>query len=258
MTAHALGPVPALVVGRVTHARRVGVQNWFAHRSYQWLVDLDRLPRLPWWLRPVAGFDPRDHLGGGPTGTRAELAELLAGNGEFLHAGDRVLMLTNARVLGHVFNPLTVYWVRPDEPDPGPVVLEVHNTYGQRHCYVLRLDPEGRASTAKEFYVSPFNDVSGTYRVRIRRDPHRVHVRVTLVRDEQVVMTASSGGTVVAATPLRVLRVAGRHAFMTQRTTVLIRLHGIRLWLRRLPVQPRPRTAPPHRTSTPDRQEYLA
>ena len=42
----------------------------------------------------------------------------------------------------------------------------MHNTYGERHAYLLRPDDGGRAATDKEFYVSPFNDVEGRYAIR--------------------------------------------------------------------------------------------
>ena len=60
-------------------------------------------------------------------------------------AGGRVLMLANARVLGYVFNPLTVYWCHRADGALACVVAEVHNTYGERHCYLLRPDDAGRA-----------------------------------------------------------------------------------------------------------------
>ena len=59
----ALPELPAIVHGTVAHRRRRPVRNGFRHGVYQWLVDLDRLPRMPWFLRPAAGFDARDHLG---------------------------------------------------------------------------------------------------------------------------------------------------------------------------------------------------
>ena len=49
-------------------------------------------------------------------------------------------MLAHARVLGHVFNPLTVYWCHRPSGALECVVAEVHNTYGERHCYLLRTD----------------------------------------------------------------------------------------------------------------------
>ena len=55
--------LPALVVGKVTHRRPGPVQHAFRHRVYQWLVDLDSLPRQPWHLRAFAHFSSADHLG---------------------------------------------------------------------------------------------------------------------------------------------------------------------------------------------------
>ncbi len=105
------------------------------------------------------------------------------GHGSDLAPADRVLMLANARVLGHVFDPLTVFWVQAVRRSDARVVFEVHNTYGERHAYLLELDEEGRAQTDKVFYVSPFNDVSGSYAIRLRLDPDRISVTVGLDRD---------------------------------------------------------------------------
>lgn len=244
-----LPELPALVVGRVGHARLVPLRHSFSHRSYQWLVDIDRMPRLPRWLRPLASFSASDHLAGGASGAgiRGDLADYLASQGIALTSSDRVLMLTNARVLGHVFDPLTVYWVHRGDDQLVAVVMEVHNTYGERHNYLLHLDENGRTETEKEFYVSPFNDVSGRYDIRIRLDPHRVSVTVNLDRDGKRVFNATTSGDVLPATTRTVLTVALRHLPMPHRVSALIRFHGIRLWARRLPVQSRP----PHPSSRP-------
>ena len=101
---------PAIYDSLVAHARREPLRNAFSYRSYQWLVDLDALPRLARWLRPLAQFRAADHLGDPRRSIRARTSiDFLAGHGIDL-AGGRVLMLANARVLGYVFNPLSVYW----------------------------------------------------------------------------------------------------------------------------------------------------
>ncbi len=119
-------------------------------------------------------------------------------------------------------------------------MFEVHNTYGGRHAYLLDVDDRAAQRVDKAFYVSPFNDVSGRYDVRLRLTPDRVSVSVALDRDGQRVMTASTTGTPIPATTRTVLATTARHLLMTHRVSLLIRWHGIRLWLRRLPVQPRP------------------
>jgi DUF1365 family protein len=234
--------VPALVVGEVSHTRRVPIRHAFTHRAYQWLVDVDRLPELPWWLRPLARFDPADHLDRGRLGDgiRGDIERFLAHRGVQLGERDRVLMLANARVLGHVFDPLTVFWCLTTEGHVRAVVFEVHNTYGERHAYLLGIDESGRAATDKTFYVSPFNDVTGRYEVRLRLEPELVSVTVGLDRDRSRVLTATTRGVPRPVTRAALLRVAASHLLMPQRVTALIRLHGIALWLRRLPVLPRP------------------
>jgi DUF1365 family protein len=235
--------VPALVDGTVSHVRRTPLDNRFTHGHYQWLVDIDALPRFPWPARLLATFDPRDHLDSGRLGggIRGDVERFLCHRGVQLAADDRVLMLANARVLGHTFDPLSVFWcLRPDDSLVA-VVFEVHNTYGERHAYLLDLDERGATEVEKAFYVSPFNDVSGRYAVRLALTPDTVTVSVRLERDGQTVMTAVTRGTPIPATPRVLRRLVRRHGLMTQRVSVLIRTHGITLWLRRLPVVARPR-----------------
>ncbi|NYI79135.1 DUF1365 domain-containing protein [Nocardioides panzhihuensis] len=234
--------VPALVVGHVSHAREVPLRHAFRHRSYQWLIDVDDPPRLPFWLRPLAGFRVEDHLDAGSSGrgVRGDLGVFLAARGVFLAPTDRVLMLANARVLGHVFDPLTVFWVQSDDGVLRAVVFEVHNTYGDRHAYLLDIDRRGHARIDKAFYVSPFNDMAGSYEIQLRVDPGEVAVTVGLDRDGVRVLTATTRGVPEPATRRALLRVSLTHLLMPHRVSALIRFHGIRLWLRKLPVLTRP------------------
>ncbi|GLZ40259.1 DUF1365 domain-containing protein [Actinokineospora sp. NBRC 105648] len=229
----------ALYDATVRHARMERIDHSFSHPVYMWLVDLDEPPRLPWYLRPFARFESRDHLGDPALSIKDNLARWLAGQG--IEVTGQVLMLANARVLGHVFNPITVYWVHDADGAVRCVVAEVHNTYGERHCYLLRTDSEGRASTDKEFYVSPFLEMGGHYLMRMPRPGDRLSLTVTLRQDGKTPFTATLTGTRAPATPAAVARMVLRRPLMTQRVTALIRVHGIALWLRRIPVVRRPR-----------------
>ncbi|MEV7691480.1 DUF1365 domain-containing protein [Streptomyces bungoensis] len=231
--------VPALYPCTVTHVRTAPLRHTLRHRTYLWLVDPDRPPRLPRLLRPLARFDARDHFTGDQPSIRAGLDAFLAGHGVRLDGG-RVLMLTHARVLGHVFNPLTLYWCHGPGGDLRCVVAEVHNTYGGRHCYLLRPDAAGTARTGKEFYVSPFFPVDGGYRMRLPPPGQRLDLTVHLDREGGRAFTATVHGTRRAATPAALLRLALRHPWSTLAVSAAIRTHGIRLYLRGLPVQPRP------------------
>ena len=232
--------LPALVDGVVAHRRSGPVAHAFRYRIYQWLVDLDDLPRLPRPLRPFASFRSADHLGDSTSSTKANVVAFLATQGLDLGAGGRVVMLAHPRVLGYVFNPLTVFWCYDADDQLLCVVAEVHNTYGERHAYLLRPDETGTSRTAKDFYVSPFYDVSGHYELRFVLTADRVTCQVRLTHGEAVAFTATFAGRPQALSTGRLLRMLLRQPLMPQRVALLIRLHGLRLWSRRLPVQPRP------------------
>ncbi|MCS0637789.1 DUF1365 domain-containing protein [Streptomyces sp. LP05-1] len=235
--------MPALYECVVGHARTAPLRHGFRTRTHLWLVDLDRLPVPPRALRPLARFDPRDHFGGTAPSIRAGLDGWLAARGIDL-GGGRVLMLAHARVFGHVFNPLSLYWCHDTAGALVCVVAEVHNTYGERHCYLLRTDGDGRAEVAKDFYVSPFFPVDGAYRMRLPEPGRRLDLTVQLRRGEERPFTATVRGVHRPATPGRLLAMALRRPWPTAKVSAGIRHHGIRLLLRGLPVCPRP----PHPT----------
>ncbi|MDV9187381.1 DUF1365 domain-containing protein [Streptomyces sp. SR27] len=242
MTGTAAPSVPALYETEVAHTRVTPFHYALRHRTYMWLIDLDHPPVLPPPLRPLARFDPSDHFDGDAPTLRAGLDACLAAHG-VADAGGRVLMLAHARVLGHVFNPLTLYWCHDRAGRPVRVVAEVHNTYGGRHTYLLHPDERGRAETAKEFYVSPFLDVEGTYRMRLPLPDDRLDLTVQLRRtDGSRPLTATVRGTHRPARTSTLLAAALRHPWPTAAVSLGIRRHGIRLYLKGL--RPRPRTAP--------------
>lgn len=226
---------------RIRHVRRGPVANDFTYSSYLWLVDLDELPRLPGPLRLLAGFTPADHFTGTDISIRAGLEDFLADRGVYLDGGGRVLMLTAARVLGYVFNPLTVYWCRDADDRPICVVAEVHNTYGGRHAYLLFPDKEGRADVAKDFYVSPFLPIEGgAYRMRVPEPGEQLSLAIQLDLPGAPPFVASVHGIRRAATSRELLRMAGRHPLAPLAVAARIRRQGIALFLRGLPVVPRP------------------
>ena len=223
----------------ITHVRADPVRHEVRHRSHQWFVDLDDLPQLPRGLGWLARFDARDHLGDPRATLRANVDDYLAENGIDLHGG-RITMLTNARSAGYVFNPLSLYWCHDRAGDVVCVIAEVHNTYRQRHRYLLRPDDAGRVDVEKQFYVSPFYPVDGHYRMSLPEPGDRLAITVTLHRPNEKPFTASVRGVATPATTRRVLATSLRRPLETWLVRALITVHGIRLWRKGLPVQPRP------------------
>lgn len=232
--------LPALVVGQVTHHRPAPIRHAFRHRVYLWLVDVDALPVQPWYLQAFAHFSAADHLGDPSRTIRDNIENYLALNGVRLGDGGRVLMLANARVMGHVFDPLTVFWCYDAHGALACAVAEVHNTYGDRHAYLLHPDESGITVADKALYVSPFFDVSGSYQLRFTLSPDVVATSVILRQHGAVAFTATFRGRPQPATRRTLMLRLLRHPLMPHRISALIRAHGVWLWLRRLPIRPRP------------------
>jgi DUF1365 family protein len=231
--------VTALYDVRIEHLRTEPVRNAFRYGGYQWLVDLDAIPEFPRGLRPLARFESRDHIGDADRPIRQNIVSLLAREDVSLNGG-QILMLSQARVLGYVFNPLSVYWCHDDSGALACVVAEVHNTYGQRHAYVLHTDERGRAESDKEFYVSPFYPVDGSYRMSLPEPREHLDLTITLHRDGARPFVASLRGSRIPATKTALIRIALRHPLAPLVGAVRIRRQGIRLWLRGLRPFPRP------------------
>jgi len=239
----------------VMHRRNSLRTRTFRYRTCYWLIDVDEPPQLPGMLRPFAQFLAGDHLGD-PAGTLgANIRSYLAERGV---SADRIELLTCPRTLGHVFNPLSV-WYCFRGGELVTVVAEVHNTYRGRHAYLLRPDESGRATVDKDFYVSPFLPMGGHYLMRTPPPGAGLSVSIALRQDGGTPFVATLNGTGRPIAPGSVLAALFRVPFVTLRTVALIRWQGIRLWLRGVPVQERPADATgDERTSRGDGDERAA
>ncbi|MGL5809008.1 MAG: FAD-dependent oxidoreductase [Nocardioides sp.] len=231
-TAGSAIPAPRIYASTIRHTRRAPWRRTFTHRAHTWLVDLDDLPDHGMLGR----FEARDHLGDPSRSIRANVDAYLARHGIELGTG-RVLMAANARAFGYCFNPISVHWCFDDTDRLAAVVVEVHNTYGDREAYLVHPDPQGRATTAKRMYVSPFHGVDGSYDLAVPIPGRRLDIAVTLTTDDGEVFSAGLTGRDPASPTAREVR---RAAPAAARGSALIRAHGILLWARRLPVRARP------------------
>ncbi len=243
VSAGATPAVPSLLYGQTVHTRNTPLKHRFTYSYRPWLIDVDQPPNLPAPWRRLSRFEPADHLSRTASRSVREEVELVLAEHGVEFAGGRILMLAHPRAAGTVFNPLSVFWCLDDDGSLGAVVLEVHNTYGDRHVYVIEASGDG-GPIEKRFYVSPFNPVAGEYNVTAALEADRLRVRIELQRNGEGVFSASVGGRLMPLRGRAQVRAAIAGAFAGYRTAALIRLQGIQLWLRRLPVQPRPTDHP--------------
>ena len=168
----------ALYDGAVVHQRVTPRRHRLRYRLFQLLVDLDELPALDRRLRlfghnrfAVFSLHDRDHLAGEPRPLRGQIEAMLREAGIDL-AGGRVRLLCMPRVLGYVFNPLSIFYCHRPTGELAAVVMEVNNTFGERHCYLIEAGAGSdgrivRSGCAKTFFVSPFMGLDMTYDFRL-------------------------------------------------------------------------------------------
>jgi len=205
--------------------RRAPVHHYFEHRGYCWYVDVDQLPDLPRWLRPFARFD--DSL-------RPRIDAFLAGQGVDLHGG-HITALLQARVLGHVFNPVTLYWCHDTDGMLRHVVVEMHNTSGGRHAYLLPPACGSPAMATKKLPMSPFNGIDGYYLVKAPRPEAELDVMVSLHRENQPAFVATLRGIRRGATIFDIVWMQWIAPLAPRMAAVEYRLQTLILWLRRVP-----------------------
>ena len=243
----------ALYRGELVHARHDELaRRAFRYPVYVAALDLDELATLDRELRlfsyrkrNVFALDDRDYATGN---LRDGLADLLAGNG--LAAPHATRLVTNLRVAGYVFNPVSFFLNYDAHGELASVVAEVNNTYGGRLRYVL--GPEQRTAPntfrhVRELFVSPFlhGDLVYDFAFDAPLDGERLAIDMLVTdRGGRRVFTARIAGTRAPLSDRTLLAAAVRYPLMTAQVIGLIHWQAIKLRVLGLPYR---RPGPDHR-----------
>lgn len=247
----------SLYSGTVMHARMKPVAHRFTYRVFSLLIDVDRLAEAG-RLSPVfsvsrfnlLSFSPKDHGPRDGSSLRAHIDGLLAGCGVDI-AGGRVLLLCYPRILGFVFNPLSIYYCYDAKDRLAALVYEVRNTFGQSHSYVAPLAPgEAAASGVRQerdklFFVSPFLDMSMRYRFRLLPPGEALKVRILETDAQGPILAATFSGLRADVRTGALLRAFFAMPLLTFKIVGAIHYEALRLWLKGLRLKARPAPPPP-------------
>jgi len=252
---------PMLGVGEVRHARLRPVRNGFVYPTYFLLLPMRSLRAQPAQalVRNRFGlitFHDADH-GDGRADSLGWLDELLAAEG-ILDAAGEVWLHCYPRVLGHTFKPVSFWYCHREDGSLAAVVVEVNNTFGERHCYLLcgrELGFGREVRAAKGFHVSPFCAVAGEYRFRFMRTGlhptggvertkrQRTVARIDHHDTKGLLLRTSVSGELQPLTGRRVRAAFFRWPLLTLGVVARIHWQALKLWVRRVPFFAKP--APP-------------
>ena len=230
--------LPQHISGTTYHGRRGAVSNGFRYGVDYLLIDPESTAGPKLFSRNRGNLTSLwdvDH-GGAPKQGRGVLwcREVLAEHG--LPQPDRIELLAQPRVLGHVFNPVS-FWLCWSGDGLQVVVAEVSNTYGDRHSYLCHRDDlapmraDDTVTARKVFYVSPFQPVEGQYAFRF--DITAAHIGIWIdYTHAKGSLIATLTGKRKPLTNRAILGACLRRPFGSRRVLGLIHWQALRLWLK--------------------------
>ena len=255
---HAAPPSAPLTLysGTVMHHRMKPKTHRFAYKVYSVLMDLDQqdaigglspfLSHNAWNLFSV---HDRDHGPADGGALRAWADRMLARAGLAKPAA-RILLLCYPRILGFVFNPLSVYYAYDEADRLVAVIYEVRNTFAERHAYVAKVDagqltPAGlRQGRDKLFFVSPFIDMAMRYTFNLKPPGDNVTIRILETDAQGPLLSATFHGKAQPVRSATLFAEALRVPFLTVKVVGAIHYEALRLWLKGIKLRSRP-PAPP-------------
>jgi uncharacterized protein len=227
---------PEHIRGVTFHGRKGAVENAFRYGVDYLLIDPESHAGPALFSRNrgnLTSLWDLDH-GGAPHAGRGVvwLQEVLAAYG--LPPAERVELLAQARVLGHVFNPVS-FWLCYDGEGLRVVVAEVSNTYGDRHCYLCHRDDLAPLTALdhlrakKVFHVSPFQEIAGEYRFRFDITAARIGIWIEYQHPGGSLMATLTGRR-QRLSNRGILAACLRRPFGSRRVLALIHWQALKLW----------------------------
>ncbi len=228
------------IAAETYHGRRGATKNAFRYSIDYVLMDAEAEVDTPAFFSRNKGnlmsLQDSDHGGPPKRGVGAAWVRDVLAQYQITDA-DRIELLAQPRVLGHVFNPVS-FWLCYDKGNTlRTVIAEVTNTFGDRHSYLCR-HKDGRAitkadtiSAQKLMHVSPFQPIEGGYTFRFDIQSDSIGIWIDYSRGK--------GGLIATLTGPRkpisngsIVRAALRRPFGSRRVLALIHWQALKLWFK--------------------------
>jgi len=266
------------------HHRFQPKKHRFIYRVFSFCLDLDELPELDSKLRLFSlnrfnlfSFHEKDH-GKGDKKLKDQITEILSQHG-YGCASSKITLLCYPRILGYVFNPLSVYFCYNENKELQVILYEVSNTFGKRHTYLLPVERNSsttiRHFSNKQLYVSPFMPMATNYSFRIV--PPEEKVSICIQQQEPTnsdgaknssthshqssnsssqpckkILNALFTGKKERLSDAKLLKLFISHPLMTLKVITAIHWEAARLWLKGMSLQNRNKNEPAYSLSWTD------
>jgi uncharacterized protein len=247
---------PQLCRGRVFHKRFRPVEHQFSYKVFFLRLPLSTLNTLGnRWLSKdrfnLLSFSTRDHGPRDGSSLETWMRDLLIAEGIDTADGEIVLQ-TFPRLLGYVFNPISIWYCFDKRGQLRAALAEVSNTFGERHNYLVAHADEHPIAAGdwltsrKVLHVSPFCEVKGHYRFRFEQIKGRAFAQIdyydnnVAATDDGKLIVTTMQGVAEALTSRAALLAFLSHPLMTFGVVARIHWHALKLWIKRVPFFTKP------------------
>ena len=225
--------------GTVIHKRFKPKTHFFKYDVFSLLIDLAELKILDKKIKffsynrfNLISFFEKDH--GDRDGSSLEdWVKRNLDQNNIVYKNIKIKLLCYPRILGYVFNPLSVFYIYDEEENLISILYEVKNTFGEQHTYIFKVknnDNLLQHNCSKKFHVSPFIEMNCNYFFRLLKPSEKISVIIDQYQDNEKILYASQDGYRVNFTSIELIKSYLKHPLMTLKIILAIHFEAFKLW----------------------------
>ena len=227
--------------GSVIHKRFKPKEHFFKYKVFSLLIDLSELNELNDKLKffslnrfNLISFYEKDH-GDRDGSSLFSWVKLNLSINNISTENIKIKLLCYPRILGYVFNPLSIFFIYDKNETLISILYEVKNTFGEQHTYVFRVEDKNKLiqnNCSKKFHVSPFIEMDCNYFFRILNPGENLYVKIDQYDQEGKILFASQDGKRTDLTSKNLISSYLRHPLMTFKIISAIHFEAFKLWIK--------------------------
>jgi len=226
--------------GTVIHKRFKPKEHFFKYSVFSLLIDLSELDYLDKQVRffsynkiNLISFYDKDH--GNRDGTSIiDWVKKNLNQNSISSENIKIKLLCYPRILGYVFNPLSVFYVYNNQDKLSAILYEVKNTFGEQHTYIFKINNSDKLlqhNCLKKFHVSPFIEMDCKYFFRTLTPDKKMSVVIDQYdNNDDKLLYASQDGYIADLKTSELLKSYIKHPLMTFKIIVAIHFEAFKLW----------------------------
>ena len=228
-----------IYTGNVVHKRFKPKIHYFRYKVFSLLIDLSEIDLLDKELKifsynkfNVVSLYDKDHGARDGSSIKNWVIENLRKNNIDAN-GIRIKLLCYPRILGYVFNPLSVFYIYDSNSNLISILYEVKNTFGEQHTYIFKNNVTGNLiqnECKKKFHVSPFIKMDCVYFFKILKPGKKISVVIDQNDKEGKILYASQDGVQSELNNLNLTKSYVTHPLMTFKIILAIHFEAFKLW----------------------------